>query len=188
MSVSAHTDASLDERNHTPGALRVETRMNWFGGSQKLRASNDIQEPVRAARTLPAERYRFAYADACHQSQLVAFGTHQQSASRADARGLRRSASGGGTRAPPAEPFGPRPPGAGDRQRAERLHAALAHDRSLRLPRKAAGDRFRWATPERARPGARLSAVDIGVLAREPEFAVGPGVIGDVLWESFALR
>ena len=53
MSVSAHTDASLDERNHTPGALRVETRMNWFGGSQKLRAFNRIQEPVPATPTLP---------------------------------------------------------------------------------------------------------------------------------------
>jgi hypothetical protein len=41
------------ERHHTPGVLRSESRMNWFSGSQKLRASNDIKEPVRAIRALP---------------------------------------------------------------------------------------------------------------------------------------
>jgi hypothetical protein len=41
------------KRNHTLGMLRLESRMNWYGGSQKPRASNDIQEPVRATRTLP---------------------------------------------------------------------------------------------------------------------------------------
>jgi hypothetical protein len=40
----------LDERNHMPGVLRSETRVNWFGGPQKLRAPNGIREPVRASR------------------------------------------------------------------------------------------------------------------------------------------
>jgi hypothetical protein len=44
---------SLDERNHTPGVLRSEIRMNRFGGPQKPRAPNGIREPVRATRTLP---------------------------------------------------------------------------------------------------------------------------------------
>jgi hypothetical protein len=38
------TPNSLDERNRTPGVLRSETRMNWFGGPQKLAASNGIQK------------------------------------------------------------------------------------------------------------------------------------------------
>jgi len=39
---------SLDERNRTPGVLRVEVSINCLSGPQKLRASNGIREPVRA--------------------------------------------------------------------------------------------------------------------------------------------
>ena len=44
---------ALDERNHTPGVLRVEASINCLSGRQKLRAVNGIREPVRATRTRP---------------------------------------------------------------------------------------------------------------------------------------
>ena len=46
----------LDERNHMPGVLRSETRVNWFGGPQKLRAPNGIREPVRVVEPLLSVR------------------------------------------------------------------------------------------------------------------------------------
>ena len=51
--VAADTNPIPDERNRTPGVLRSETSMNRLSGPQKLRASNGIQEPARAARALP---------------------------------------------------------------------------------------------------------------------------------------
>lgn|SRR5215813_8570346 len=76
---------------------------------------------------------------ACGKPQYVAVGTNEQPAAAADVTGLRHSAYGGAARPPPAEPFGPRPPGAGDRSGAQRLHAALAENGLARLSRKAAG-------------------------------------------------
>ena len=38
------------EKALVEAVLRSETRMNWFGGPQKLRAPNGIREPVRASR------------------------------------------------------------------------------------------------------------------------------------------
>ena len=39
-----------------PGVLRSETRVNWFGGPQKLRAPNGIREPVRVVEPLLSVR------------------------------------------------------------------------------------------------------------------------------------
>ena len=76
---------------------------------------------------------------ACGKPQHVAVGADEQPAARADATGLCHWAYGVAARAPPAEPVGPGPAGAGDRSGAQRLHAALAAKGLTRLPRKAAG-------------------------------------------------